>query len=150
MQRIFEHLNEREEQSLMEKAGISCFQADEVIIKEGDEHNAIYVILKGIVRVEKDSSGFPLELSRLNAGQIFGEMSFVSGVPASASIVADEEVEVYIIDNKLVKPILQSDPDLFGRFYQSLAAILSHRLHRTSDLFSAGEWEPVNWKAEEK
>ncbi len=150
MQSIFRYLNEQEEKSLMEQGGISRFQEDEVIIKEGDEQNAIHIIHEGIVRVEKDSSGFPLELSRLTAGQIFGEMSFVSKIPATASIVADGEVEVYIIDGDLVEPILKTNPDLFGRFYKSLAEILSNRLSKTSELFSAGEWEPMEWNAKGK
>ncbi|MCP4041985.1 MAG: cyclic nucleotide-binding domain-containing protein [Gammaproteobacteria bacterium] len=145
MRRIFRFISDQEEQTLMEKSGISKFNPEEVIIREGETHNAIFIIRKGVVRVEKDSSGFSLELSRLKTGQIFGEMSFVEEVPASATIVADNEVEVCIINGTLMEPILETDPKFFGRFYQSLAGILSHRLRLTSDLFISGELPEDEW-----
>lgn len=148
MQRIFQFLSEKEELALLQKGGVSRFAPESVIVREGDTHAALYVIRKGEVRVEKGSMGFPLELARLGPGQIFGEMSFIDGAPASANIVADEFVECYVVDRMLMKPLLEKYPSIYGRFFQSLASILAQRLRETSALVNADETEIPSWTPE--
>ncbi len=148
MKRIFRFLTEKEEVALLQKGGVSRFAPEAVIVREGDGHGAIYVVRKGEVRVEKGSMGFPLELARLGPGEIFGEMSFIDGSPASANIVADDFVECFVIDQMLMKPLLKSYPSIYGRFYQSLAAILAVRLRETSALVNADESEIPSWTPE--
>lgn len=144
MKNIFKHLSPEEERHLIEHEGLQRFATDAVIIHEGDAHNAIYVIVAGSVRVEKESAGFQLELSRLGPGEIFGEMSFVEGIEASASVVAEVPVEVYRIDGDYINSLLMTNPSLFGRFYKSLVEIVSHRLRETSMLAVTPQWEPRN------
>lgn len=145
MDRIFEYLTEEEEHALLNKGGISRFAPESTIVREGDVHHAIYVIREGEVRVEKGSTGFPLELARLGPGQIFGEMSFIDGVPASANIVANSIVETYVIDRMLMKPLLKAYPSIYGRFFHSLAAILSRRLRETSSLVNMEDSDKLIW-----
>ena len=143
MKNIFQHLTPEEERDLIHHGGLSHYHRDAVIIREGDAHNALYVIHSGQVRVEKESAGFQLELSRLGPGEIFGEMSFVEGMEASASVVADEEpVAVYRIEGDYINSLLKTNPSLFGRFYKSLVEIVSHRLRETSSLVVTPHWEP--------
>ncbi len=148
MERIFQYLTEKEELALLQKGGTSRFSPESVIVREGDRHSAIYVVRHGEVRVEKGSMGFPLELARLGPGEIFGEMSFIDGSPASANIVADDFVECYVIDHMLMKPLLKSYPSIYGRFYQSLAAILAVRLRETSALVNADDSDIPSWTPE--
>lgn len=143
MNRIFRHLSEDEERGLLEDGGLCHFEPEAVIIQEGDPHTGIFVVHKGHVRVEKDSAGFPLELSRLGPGEIFGEMSFVEGAAASASVVADQEpVALFRVAEAQLEPLLDSAPGLYGRFYKSLAEILSGRLRATSTVMATPEWSP--------
>lgn len=144
MSQIFKYLSTDEEKRLLETGGLRHFEAEETILSQGSEHSAIYVIGQGQVRVERDSAGFSLELTNLGRGQIFGEMSFLEGAPASASVVADEGgADVYLINGDQVEALLNSDPGYFGRFYKSLADILSRRLRDTSGLFTEQHWRPA-------
>lgn len=141
---IFQFLTSEEEQKLLQESGVQHFAAEEQILHEGDSHNAIYVIKTGTARVEIESSGFQLEIARLAQGQIFGEMSFLEGSPASASIVADKDgLDVYAISGEQVDSLLAKDPGFFGRFYKSLADILSKRLRDTNVLMKEESWSPV-------
>lgn len=144
MDRIFEFLTQEEEQALLNKGGVSRFGPESIIVREGDTHHALYVIKSGEVRVEKGSTGFPLELARLSQGEIFGEMSFIDGVPASANIVANDIVEAYVVDRLLMKPLLKAYPSIYGRFFQSLAAILCNRLRETTSLLN-NEEASITW-----
>ena len=148
MQRIFPYLNEQEERALLEKGGVSRFNPGAVIVREGDHHNAIYVVRVGHVRVEKNSAGFPLELARLGPGELFGEMSFIDGSPASADIVANEYVETYVVDAQILDPLLKKYPSIYGRLFRSLAAILARRLRDTASLVNLLDAPTPQWYPE--
>jgi CRP-like cAMP-binding protein len=147
MQRIFAYLTEQEEQALLERGGVSRFSPGAVIVRQGDHHNAIYVVRVGEVRVEKGSAGFPLEVARLGPGQLFGEMSFIDGSPANADYVADDYAETYVLDEQILDPLLKKYPSIYGRLFRSLAAIIARRLRDTAsvvDLLDAPlpRWHP--------
>ncbi len=64
----------------------------------------------------------------LGPGALFGEMAFLRNVGASASVVADEEVEVQIIGRDKLYALLDSRPELSSHLYQSLALLLAQRV----------------------
>ena len=59
-------------------------------------------------------------------------MSFLENAGASASVVADEEVEIDIIGAVHLNSLLEADPGFSSRFYRSLARFLSNRLRQTT------------------
>ncbi len=152
MNRIFRHLSAAEEARILGEAESRRAAPGETIVREGEPRTGIFVIRSGAVRVEKDSAGFPLEISRLGPGEIFGEMSFVEGSQASASVVAedDQPVEVVRIAQEQVEPLLEAEPGVYGRFYKSLAEILSLRLRTTSSLMATPDWSPRGFPAREE
>ena len=121
---------------LLEKAQVATYQQREVIIKEGRLSGAIYLVRKGIVRVEASASGRDVAIAFLEPGEVFGEMSFLEGVPTSAAVIAQEEVEVCVLNEQNLYSLLTSVPGLSDRFYQSLAHNLSSRLRQTTALVS--------------
>ena len=117
---------------LLDGAQRERFEPNQVILAEGQKRRAIFLVERGTVRVERGHMGFSVEISRLSAGEIFGEMSFVEDFGASASVVADEPVELAIIDAEQVDTLVATDPGFYGQFYQSIAEILSRRLRETT------------------
>ena len=71
-----------------------------------------------------------------NPGEACGEISFLDELPATANVVAKEEVEAYYLDRPTLQSMFELFPHLGSRFYQSLAAILSRRLR---ELIGPGE-----------
>lgn len=132
MSNFLKFLNDDDRKMLLGNATRQDFEADTVIVAEGEPQTAIYVLESGEARVEKTHGDFSIELSRLKPGDVFGEMGFVEGFKASASVVADEPCAVHIISNDLVQEKINSDPGFYGRFYQSLAYTLSGRLRDTT------------------
>jgi CRP-like cAMP-binding protein len=148
MAQIFPYLTEQEENALLEKGGVSRFSPGSVIVREGDHHSAIYVIHRGEVRVERTSSGFPLELARLGPGELFGEMSFIDDAPAGADIVANGYVEAYVLDGQILDPLLKKYPSIYGRLFRSLAALLARRLRDAASLVNLIDAPPPKWQPE--
>jgi CRP-like cAMP-binding protein len=67
----------------------------------------------------------------MGVGELFGEMSFLQGGVASASIVAAQDsTMVYCIDKNFVDSLLDinANAELPGRFYKFLAHSLAGRL----------------------
>ena len=68
-------------------------------------------------------------------------MGFVEDFAASASVVAVSACEVDVIEEELVQAAAAGDATFAGRFYQSVAYILSCRLRATSvDVLSEFSW----------
>ena len=121
---------------LIEKAQVASYQQHDVILREGRLSQAIYLVRKGIVRVERAASGRDVAIAFLQPGEVFGEMSFLERVPTSAAIIAQEDVEVCILNEQNLYSLLTSVPGLSDRFYQSLAHNLSSRLRQANSLIA--------------
>ena len=71
------------------------------IVHEGVRPNAIFVVIDGRFSVRvKNVAGEPL--AALRAGELIGEISFLEGSPASATIVSEEASAVLEIDDQLL------------------------------------------------
>ncbi len=65
------------------------FQPNDVIVREGDPGDSLFIIEAGLVEVFLlSATGEATVLSRLGPGEAFGEMSVLTGEPRSASIRA--------------------------------------------------------------
>ena len=133
--KIFKFLRDEEHQQLLKDSERKAFKPGEMLIHEGSKQASLFVIVKGEVKVQRDHDGFAIELSRHGPGEIFGDMSFIEGQAASASVIAgEEEVLVFIITHAHVSSLMGQNPAFAARFYQSLAEILSRRLRETTNL----------------
>ena len=121
---------------LLKKARQASYEQHDVILKEGHLSEAIYLVRKGIVRIERAATGKDVAIAFLEPGEVFGEISFLEGVPTNNSVIAQEDVEISKLDRQQLANLLGAKPGLSDRFYQSLAHNLSSRLHQTSSLVS--------------
>ncbi len=124
----FHLLSDSDWQQLLNKARRQSFRKDDVLIEEGSQQKILYILRSGYVRVDRNHDGQLLTYARLGPGELFGEMSFLEQADASASVIAEEDVEVDAIDGPYLTSLLASEPGFSARFYNSLAVTLSHRL----------------------
>ncbi len=104
------------------------FSRDEVIVVEGAPGIGVGLIREGYVRVERASVGRGIAVARRGPGEVISEMSYLQRTGASASVVADGDVELAIVDAEDVDAALETTPGLALRFFRSLALVLSGRL----------------------
>ena len=110
---------------IADKAVRRRFKSGEKIVWRAKKVEGLYVLLKGSATVRLSPHGGP---RTMGPGDVCGEVSFLDGLPASADVVADGEVEAYFLDRATVQTLIELFPHLGSRLYQSLAAILSQRL----------------------
>jgi CRP-like cAMP-binding protein len=81
-----------------------------------------------------------LEVSIMCENETFGEVSFLfsqkTAAKASASVVADSQVDLYIIEGSWINILFVKYPGMAGRFYHYLASVLAHRLKKQEILES--------------
>lgn len=147
MENPFKFLRDAEWKALLASAQVKKFAPEEIILEEGHKPGGILVVRSGEVKVCRDHAGFQIELSEAGPGEIFGEMSFIESEPANASVIARTDVELMYVTHAQVQSIIRENPGFFGRFFQSLAFILSQRLRETTGQVatqrSADTWQDV-------
>jgi CRP-like cAMP-binding protein len=89
---------------------VRTFEADDIIISEGDKTKEMFIIQEGQVAIEKIHQGGHLRLKVLEKGQFFGEMSLMEGLPRSATARALTKTHLLVLSsgNFLIK--LRRDP----------------------------------------
>lgn len=132
MDNPFKFLRDPEWQTLAAGAQTKRFDADAVILNEGDKPTSLMIVSKGTVKVCREPAGFRITIAEHGPGAIFGEMSFIEAMPADVSLVAGTPVELVLVTHAQVQAIIKDNPAFYGRFFQSLAYILSRRLRDTT------------------
>jgi CRP-like cAMP-binding protein len=123
-------LSEEDRAKILKGAKCLIYQKDDYVISEGDQFQRIYQLARGSCRIEKLVGNETKVLGRMTSDDgLFGEISFLEGGAASASVIADEpDTAVYIIEGYFLNILFEENPGLSGRFYHYLAHMLSKRL----------------------
>jgi CRP-like cAMP-binding protein len=78
----------------------------------------MFVITRGNVKVQIPDHDGQKVINRLGANDFFGEMSLLTGEPRTATVVAEDEVEVLEIRKGALKPIFEANPELMSSVYE--------------------------------
>jgi small-conductance mechanosensitive channel len=120
---VFRALDAEKIDRLSRRMRLVLFGPGEVILRQGDPGDSLYVVRAGSVAVQIVVLGASKELATLSDGQFFGEMSLMTGESRAATVVAKTDVECYIVDKEAFQEILQEKPELAG----IISDILSRR-----------------------
>ncbi|OLP16154.1 cyclic nucleotide-binding protein [Leptolyngbya sp. 'hensonii'] len=112
-----------------------------ILIQEGEEIDALYIVLKGTLAVSVDALGGQ-EIARLSVGEVVGEMSFIDSHLPSATVEAIEPSLVLSIPLQQLNRKLNNDLGFASRLYRSLAFSLSDRLRETVSHLGYGKEPP--------
>jgi CRP/FNR family cyclic AMP-dependent transcriptional regulator len=103
-------LPEEELQRLSARAVVRAFRKNTIVIAEGGESDALYVILAGRVRVYlANDNGKEITLNIEGPGEYFGEMA-LDGGHRSASVVTLEPSRFMLVPRDEVEALMASHP----------------------------------------
>ena len=142
--KIFHGLKQEDATSICESLGTLQYNANDTILNEGESVQALWIILRGQCNVSRlCSKNGRRVLATLNAGDVFGEMSFVRTAPHSASIVAMTDVKVCAYRREDFLELVSHRPEAAWQISSNIAAVLAERLRRMDtwvcDLFESPE-----------
>jgi len=110
------------------------YRVGEVIFREGEPGEKLYLILEGRVRISREVSGMGEEaLAILGPGDAFGEMSMIDDFPRSADARVHEKCRVLAISKDAMEDLLFLHKDLAYEILWNFVKTLSSRLRETND-----------------
>lgn len=96
---FFKNFSPDQVKELLDAGEVQLFADKQVIIREGTENNTFYLVLQGEVRVVKSKQ----IIRKLGEGECFGEMSYLTDVKTTASIVARGDVMIWGVSPGLLE-----------------------------------------------
>jgi CRP/FNR family cyclic AMP-dependent transcriptional regulator len=116
--------------SVIEYATPRAFARGSIIISEGDEALALYVVLSGKLKVYTTThGGKEIILRVLVPGDYFGELTLFDDAPRSASVKANEACQLLILPKGKLRECLARRPQLYSKLLRDV----SFMVRRTTD-----------------
>lgn len=109
----------------------SC-AAGELIVEQGAPGDALYVVMDGALAIEVDGR----RVSRLPAGEAFGELALLDGQPRSATVRAIEATRLLVVPRDAFRAALAEHPSLGLGLVRGLARWLRDSLDPLTALSS--------------
>ena len=114
---IFEPLDEDNLRDLSAQLQLKEYGENKIVLKQGDPGTSLYIVLEGRVAVIADDGQV---LSEMTVGDVFGEMSLLSGEPVTTSVHSREKTRLATLSSKNFKHVLSKYPVLQVFFYRML------------------------------
>jgi signal transduction histidine kinase len=92
--------------------GVSL-KTNQVVFRQGECADALYLILEGTVKIEgEDSAGLVYLFDEMGKGQVFGELSLLGREPSRVTVTATQDLDVLAIDRALIFDMMRNfDPE---------------------------------------
>jgi CRP-like cAMP-binding protein len=104
---------------LAETATMRHFERGDVIIREGEQGEELFLISEGEVEVMRQDH----EVARLGPAEFFGESALISGEPRNATVIATEALDAYVVRKDELDAAMQKS----SRFRQQLRRFFVRR-----------------------
>jgi CRP-like cAMP-binding protein len=134
---LFRGLEDSELALFAQLAEETVFPQGDIIFKEGDPGNEMFMVLHGVIEIWK-SEGSELRgsrLTRLKDGDIFGEMALFDKEPRSATALAEitKETRVLAWRGPQIRQLLKDKPVLGVKLLSNILSKVSGRLRVADD-----------------
>lgn len=103
-------------------------QKGQLLFREGDASDAMYVLKKGRIAITKTKGDSEIELATVAVGQIFGEMAFFDQKPRSANARALQDSEIIALPFKS----LQAQFKLLPEWLKSMVKSINENLREAN------------------
>ena len=97
------------------------YEDGQYITKQGESGQCMYIVQQGCVEVVVEGREGEIVLSRLEIGDVFGEMALFTGEPRSASVRAQGSARVLTVDKRGFLRRIHEDPSLAFRILQRMS-----------------------------
>ena len=125
---LFRFLTDEQRSLMTRSIEQLSYRTGEVIIQEGELFPGLFELKSGSASVMRDTEVGKDPVDTIGVNEVFGEMSLVENLPASLTIVADEECHARHLPLETFYDLMNEHRDAEGGFYLALAQLISHRL----------------------
>ena len=99
---MFEALDEKEMQIVIDAMDVCNFKAGDKVIEQGDKGEVLYVIESGSLKCERvmKEGDKPTFLKNYQPGEAFGDLALLYNAPRAATIIATTDSVLYSLDRQ--------------------------------------------------
>lgn len=102
----------------------------EVVVREGQTDNQLYVVVSGALGVARQSEGEWVNLHVLTKGDLANELGFMDGRPHYAALRATGPTRVLCLEREKLESLLSRDPVIVYRVMRAILRIVHVVLNR--------------------
>jgi predicted RND superfamily exporter protein len=126
--RLFEGLRPVQAKIVTLMGELKTFSHGQPIIRQGEMGTEMYVLINGTADVRINSNGQPEAVRTLGRGDVFGEMGLIRHHQRTADVIATEDVEVLVVNERFLSRIQRHYPRISSKIFFNISKILSDRL----------------------
>lgn len=145
---LFKNLDEVERAQILIIGRVRPVETGEVIFREGDAGDGLYIVLKGSVRISKRSATGEEALAVLEPPAYFGEMALIDLAARAADAIANEPCELFFIPLQDLQSLIETQHKIALKILYALCEVLAQRLRETNDrymsIFTIAQWGGAN------
>jgi CRP-like cAMP-binding protein len=114
---------------LAEIARSMSYKSGTLISREGEVSDHLYIVRTGSLKIVKSKNNVKTILTILRAGETYGEIGLFNQAPRSASAIAHEDCELWVIQRSSLKKFLLEMPEIAYNFLE----VFSEKLRKNSE-----------------
>lgn len=112
-------LDQTDVENLAYNLNLRHFAKGETIIREGEPGRLFYLISQGRAGVFKRRIFRQIRIASLGAGDFFGEMALLENVPRIATVMGEEDGEMYTLTREGFEGVLMTRPVIAERIRET-------------------------------
>ncbi len=136
---VFRHLPSDELNRLRDSSSIVSVPIGGSIVKEGEQGDALYIIIHGTAKVSHAEHNRKFNLAILQSGEYFGEWSLLTGGPRAATVSALTQVDVVRVECGSFLKFIQDNPEVRDRI-----DLVAQNRHEQADYLGHARTSPQN------
>lgn len=122
-------LSKEQRDTLLEGVTVREVKPGEVLIREGESGEDMYLITEGVMRVVTNfGTATAVNIALRSQGDLLGEINFIGRGLRSATVVAVDEVTVLEFDKQVLLAKMAADLEFGLQLVWNIGKILSERL----------------------
>lgn len=143
--RLFRNVDDRDLSTFAGSLREQVLRRGQVLFREGDHGHEMFLVRAGAIVISKTITGRVEQvLARIGPGDFFGEMALFDRSPRSATVQADTDVTLLVLDRAALARLTEDSPRAAAAFFQALVHVFIERLRASGDLVA----EVTRWGLE--
>ena len=145
---LFRNLDETERAQILIIGQRRSCKAGEILFREGDAGDGLYIVVKGSVRISKQSASGEEALAVLVPPAFFGEMALIDFSARAADAIVNEDTELFFIPLQDLRSLIEVQHRIALKILYALCEVLAQRLRETNErymnVFTIAQWGGAN------
>jgi CRP-like cAMP-binding protein len=143
--RLFQRVGRADLEAVGQRLRERSLRKGQVLFRDGDPGAEMFLVRRGTMVVSKPVTGSVEQvITRIGVGDFFGEMSLFDGAPRSATVQAETEATLLVLDRDNLEHLIEASPAAAAAFFHALVNVFIERLRRSTDLVA----EVTRWGLE--